>query len=53
MVKGQWVRYVRVSAFDQNVDRELEGISLHNVFTDTASSKDADRLQIETMLSLV
>jgi hypothetical protein len=34
------VRYVRVSSFDQNPERQLENISLKQVFTDKASGKD-------------
>jgi DNA invertase Pin-like site-specific DNA recombinase len=52
-VKGQRVGYVRVSAFDQNVDRQLEGLALDKVFTDKASGKDVDRPQLEAMLSFV
>ena len=52
-MKGQRVGYVRVSAFDQNVDRQLEGLALDKVFTDKASGKDVDRPQLEAMLSFV
>ena len=52
-MKGQRVGYVRVSAFDQNVDRQLEGVALDKVFTDKASGKDVDRPQLEAMLSFV
>ncbi len=52
-MKGQRVGYVRVSAFDQNVDRQLEGLELDKVFTDKASGKDVDRPQLEAMLSFV
>jgi DNA invertase Pin-like site-specific DNA recombinase len=52
-VTGQRIGYVRVSAFDQNVDRQLEGINLDKVFTDTASGKDVNRPQLEAMLSFI
>ena len=38
-MKGQRIGYVRVSTFDQNVDRQLEGQSLDRIFTDKASGK--------------
>ncbi len=52
-MKGQRVGYVRVSAFDQNVDRQLEGIALDKVFTDKASGKDVNRPQLEAMLTFI
>lgn len=52
-MKGQRVGYIRVSAYDQNVDRQLEGIVLDKVFTDKASGKDVKRLQLEAMLSFI
>ena len=33
-MKGQRIGYVRVSTFDQNVDRQLDGQSLDRIFTD-------------------
>ena len=39
-MKGQRIGYVRVSAFDQNVDRQLEGMVLDKIFTDKASGKE-------------
>ncbi len=41
---GQRIGYVRVSSLDQNPDRQLEGIQVNKVFTDTASGKDTLRL---------
>ena len=52
-MKGQRIGYVRVSAFDQNVDRQLEGLALDKIFTDKASGKDVDRPQLEAMLSFI
>jgi DNA invertase Pin-like site-specific DNA recombinase len=46
MMTGQRIGYVRVSAFDQNVDRQLEGLALDKVFTDKASGKDVNRPQL-------
>lgn len=39
-MKGQRIGYVRVSTFDQNVDRQLDGQSLDRIFTDKASGKE-------------
>ena len=50
-MKGQRIGYVRVSTFDQNVDRQLEGQSLDRVFTDKASGKDVNRPQLDAMLT--
>lgn len=50
-MKGQRIGYVRVSTFDQNVDRQLEGLSLDRMFTDKASGKDVNRPQLDAMLS--
>ena len=52
-MKGQRVGYVRVSTFDQNVDRQLEGQVLDRLFTDKASGKDVSRPQLEAMLTFV
>ncbi|EZP66720.1 DNA invertase [Sphingomonas paucimobilis] len=50
-MKGQRIGYIRVSTFDQNVDRQLEGQSLDRVFTDKASGKDVNRPQLDAMLA--
>tara|TARA_R110000787_G_scaffold274905_2_gene383052 strand:- start:31346 stop:31906 length:561 start_codon:yes stop_codon:yes gene_type:complete len=52
-MKGQRIGYVRVSAFDQNVDRQLEGVALDKTFTDKASGKDVNRPQLEALLSFI
>lgn len=52
-MKGQRIGYVRVSAFDQNVDRQLEGLALDKIFIDKASGKDVNRPQLEAMLSFI
>jgi DNA invertase Pin-like site-specific DNA recombinase len=51
--KGQRVGYVRVSSFDQNTDRQLEGLPLDRSFTDKASGKDASRPQLAAMIAFV
>ena len=50
-MKGQRIGYVRVSTFDQNVDRQLEGQSPDRTFTDKASGKDVNRPQLDAMLT--
>lgn len=50
-VKGQRIGYVRVSTFDQNVNRQLEGQALDRIFTDKASGKDVNRPQLDAMLA--
>ena len=47
---GQQIGYVRVSTLDQNVERQLEGWTLDQVFTDKASGKDTQRPQLEALL---
>jgi DNA invertase Pin-like site-specific DNA recombinase len=39
---GHTIGYIRVSTFEQNTDRQLEGIELDKVFTDKASGKDTE-----------
>ena len=50
-MKGQRIGYIRVSAYDQNPERQLEGIKLDRTFTDRASGKNAQRLQLEELMS--
>ena len=40
---GKRVGYIRVSSFDQNPERQLEGIPLDKKFIDKASGKDKNR----------
>ena len=50
---GQRVGYVRVSAEDQNPDRQLEGINLNKKFIEYASGKNIQRPQLEEMMNYV
>lgn len=50
---GKNIGYVRVSSYDQNPDRQLEGTALDKKFIDKASGKDIKRPQLEAMLSYV
>jgi DNA invertase Pin-like site-specific DNA recombinase len=49
-MKGKVVGYVRVSTLDQNVERQLDGVTLDRCFTDKASGKDANRPQLQECL---
>jgi DNA invertase Pin-like site-specific DNA recombinase len=48
---GQRIGYVRVSTFDQNPERQLEGTHLDHTFTDKASGKHAKRPQLEALMN--
>ena len=52
-MNGQRIGYVRVSSFDQNPDRQLEGVSVVKVFTDRASGKDTQRPELDRLLAFV
>ena len=52
-MNGQRVGYVRVSTFEQNVVRLLEGIELDRIFTEKASGKDTKRPQLNALLTFV
>ncbi|MFI7885384.1 recombinase family protein [Pseudomonas juntendi] len=47
------VGYIRVSSMDQNVDRQLDGITLDKVFTEKLSGATTDRPQLQAMLDYV
>jgi DNA invertase Pin-like site-specific DNA recombinase len=51
--KGKIVGYLRVSSIDQSIDRQLEGITLDETFTDKASGKDRDRPYLQAMMKYV
>ncbi|MEK8709638.1 recombinase family protein, partial [Escherichia coli] len=44
---GQRIGYIRVSTFDQNPERQLEGVKVDRAFSDKASGKDVKRPQLE------
>lgn len=52
-MSGKRIGYVRVSSFDQNPERQLEGIQVDRVFTDKASGKDTHRPQLDMLLDFV
>ena len=47
------VGYVRVSTVDQNTVRQLDGIEVERIFTDTASGKDTARPKLDELLAFV
>jgi DNA invertase Pin-like site-specific DNA recombinase len=52
-MKGHSIGYIRVSTFEQNSDRQLDGIKLDTVFTDKASGKDKKRPELEALMQFV
>jgi DNA invertase Pin-like site-specific DNA recombinase len=52
-MKGQKIGYIRVSTFEQNSERQLEGLTLDKVFTDKASGKDTKRPELEALKQFV
>lgn len=49
-MNGQRIGYIRVSTFDQNSERQLEGTLVDRTFTDKASGKDVKRPQLEALM---
>lgn len=47
---GKRIGYIRVSALDQNEQRQLEGVEIDKKFTDKASGKDMNRPQLRLAL---
>ena len=52
-MSGKIIGYVRVSTFDQNPERQLEGIPVDRLFTDQASGKDLKRPAFEELMAYV
>jgi len=52
-MSGQRIGYIRVSAFDQNPERQLDGIQVDRTFTDKASGKDVHREQLDELITFV
>ena len=50
---GHRIGYIRISAFDQDSERQLEDIPIDRIFTDKASGKDVQREQLEELTRLV
>ena len=52
-MNGQRIGYIRVSSFDQNPERQLEGVQIEKAFVDRASGKDVHRPELERLLEFV
>lgn len=52
-MSGKKIGYIRVSSFEQNPARQLEGLTLNKSFIDKASGKNTSRPQLEAMLEYV
>lgn len=52
-MKGKVIGYIRVSSFEQNPERQLEGCEIDKVFTDHCSGKDIQRPQLKALLKYV
>lgn len=52
-MSGKIIGYVRVSSYDQNPKRQLEGVPLDKIFTDKASGKDLKRPAFQELLDYV
>ncbi len=50
-MNGQRIGYIRVSSFEQNPDRQLEGVHVARAFVDKASGKDVRRPELDALLS--
>ena len=53
MISGKTIGYVRVSTYEQNPKRQLDGLKLDKVFTDQASGRDTNRPQLTALLNYV
>lgn len=52
-MSGKKIGYIRVSSFEQNPERQLDGIILSKKFIDKASGKNTARPQLEAMIDYV
>jgi len=50
MSHGKLLGYVRVSTFEQNPGRQLDGQTLHKTFIDKISGKSRKRPQLDALL---
>ncbi|WP_269915017.1 recombinase family protein [Acinetobacter sp. HY1485] len=50
---GQRVGYIRVSTVDQNIERQLDGITYDKCFIDYASGKNIERPEFKNMMNYV
>lgn len=52
-MSGKMIGYIRVSAYDQNPERQLDGMNLDKLFTEKASGRDLQRPAFEEVLSYI
>lgn len=52
-MKGQRIGYIRVSTVDQNIGRQLEGVTYDKCFIDYASGKNTERPEFKNMMNYV
>jgi DNA invertase Pin-like site-specific DNA recombinase len=52
-MKNNEIGYIRVSYYDQNTSRQLDGLTLDKVFVDKASGKDVHRPELENLKQFV
>ena len=48
---GQRIGYIRVSTFEQNTERQLEGSTVDRTFIDKASGKNTERPQLTELMN--
>lgn len=51
--KGQQIGYIRVSSVGQNTERQLDGITIDELFEDKCSGASTDRPELQAMLKHV
>jgi DNA invertase Pin-like site-specific DNA recombinase len=52
-MKGHTIGYIRISNFEQDIDRLLEGIKLDKIFTDKAAENDTKQPEFEALMQFV
>lgn len=52
-MKSNKIGYIRVSSFDQNISRQLDGFTLDKIFVDKSSGKDSHRPELENLKQFV
>ncbi len=50
---GQRIGYIRISTLDQAAQKQLDGITLNQIFTENSSAKDANRPELQEMIRFV
>jgi DNA invertase Pin-like site-specific DNA recombinase len=52
-MSGKKIGYIRVSSFDQNPERQLEGVTLDKKFIDKVSGKSMNRPELDALMDYV